>query len=42
MTTFKLTGISNKYGKLSHIIGGIIMIIIGILLVTKPEWLMFG
>jgi thiol-disulfide isomerase/thioredoxin len=42
MTTFKLTGISNKYGKFSHIIGGIIMIIIGILLIIKPGLLMFG
>lgn len=42
MKTLKLTGISNKYGKYSHLIGGVIMILIGILLVFKPEWLMFN
>lgn len=40
--TFEVTGISTKYSKYSHLVGGIIMIIIGILLVVKPEWLMFN
>jgi len=42
MTTLKVTGISNKYTKYSHLIGGIIMIIIGILMVFKTNWLMFN
>lgn len=42
MITFKVTGISNKYSKYSHLIGGIIMVIIGILMVFKTEWLMFN
>ena len=42
MITFKVTGISNKYGKYSHLIGGIIMLLIGILMMFKPEWLMFN
>lgn len=42
MTSLKLTGISNKYAKYSHLIGGIIMIIIGLLMIFKPEWLMFN
>lgn len=41
MITMKATGISSKYNKYSHLIGGIIMLIIGILLLWKPEWLMF-
>jgi len=41
MTTLKLTGISTKYSKLSHLIGGIVMLLIGILMIFKPEWLMF-
>lgn len=41
MTTLKVTGISTKYNKLSHLIGGMIMILIGILMIFKPEWLMF-
>ncbi len=40
--TLKVTGISNKYQKYSHLIGGIIMLIIGILMIVKPEWLMFN
>ena len=42
MFTMKLTGISNKYSKYSHLIGGIIMVIVGILLIFKPEWIMFN
>ena len=42
MKTLKLTGISTKYNKLSHLIGGILMLIIGILMIFKPEWLMFN
>lgn len=42
MKTLEVTGVSTKYGKLSHLIGGIIMIIIGALMIFKPEWLMFG
>ena len=41
MTTLKVTGISTKYNKLSHLIGGIVMLLIGILMIFKPEWLMF-
>lgn len=42
MITFKVTGISNKYSKYSHLIGGVIMIIIGLLMAFKTEWLMFN
>jgi glutaredoxin len=42
MVTLKLTGLSNKYSKWSHLIGGILMVIIGILMIFKPEILMFG
>lgn len=42
MKTLKITAISNKYSKYSHLIGGLIMIIIGILMLVKPEWLMFN
>ncbi len=41
MFTMKVSGISNRYAKYSHLIGGIIMVLIGILLLVKPEWLMF-
>ena len=42
MITFKVTGISNKYSKYSHLMGGIIMVIIGLLMAFKTEWLMFN
>lgn len=42
MITLKVTGISNKYTKYSHLIGGIIMLIIGILMAFKTDWLMFN
>jgi cytochrome c biogenesis protein CcdA/thiol-disulfide isomerase/thioredoxin len=42
MFTLKMTGITNKYARYSHLIGGAVMILIGILLIFKPEWLMFG
>jgi thiol-disulfide isomerase/thioredoxin len=42
MITLQLTGITTKYTRFSHLIGGIIMLIVGILLILKPELLMFG
>lgn len=42
MITLKLTGITNKYNKYSHLIGGIIMLIIGLLMILKPEWIMMN
>ena len=33
---------STKYNKISHLVGGILMILMGILLILKPEWLMFN
>ena len=42
MLTLNIKGISSKYGKYSHLIGGIIMVLIGILMIFKPEWLMFN
>lgn len=41
MFTMKITGISTKYNKYSHLLGGIIMLIVGILLLFKYEWLTF-
>lgn len=42
MKTLEVSGISTKYGKFSHLIGGLLMLVIGVLLILKPEWLMFG
>ena len=42
MFTFNIKAISNKYSKYSNLIGGIIILLIGILLLLKPEWIMFN
>jgi len=42
MITLQMTGITTKYTRFSRLIGGILMVIIGILLILKPEWLIFG
>lgn len=42
MTTLHAVGIDSKYSRFSHLAGGIIMVIIGILMLFKPEFLMFG
>ena len=42
MVTLRLTGVTNKYSRFSHLIGGILMLLIGVLLIFKPELLMFG
>ena len=42
MKTLKIKGISNKYTKYSHLIGGAIMIIIGALMLIKPEWILLN
>ena len=42
VSSMKLMGISTKYGKLSHLIGGLLMFIIGLLLIFKPAWIMFN
>lgn len=42
MKTLQLVGISTKYKKYSHLIGGILMVIIGVLLIFKPDLLLFG
>ncbi len=42
VSTMELTGFSTKYGKLSKLIGGILLLLIGILMIFKPEWLMFN
>ena len=42
VSTMELTGFSTKYGKVSKLVGGILLLGIGVLLIFKPEWLMFN
>ena len=42
MKTLEIKAISNKFGKYSSLIGGLLMITIGFLMLYKPEWLMLN
>jgi len=42
MLTLKIVGIEKKYTRFSCLIGGLLMLIIGILIIFKPEILMLG
>ncbi|MBQ3021274.1 MAG: hypothetical protein IJD92_03520 [Bacilli bacterium] len=40
--TLKTKGISTKYNKFVNLVGGILMLIMGLLLLFKPEWIMLN
>ena len=42
MITLEATGITNKYSKFTTLISAIIMILMGLLLIFKPDWLMLN
>ncbi len=42
MKTMEVTGLSTKYSKYSSLVGGLLMLLIGALLIFKPEWIMFN
>jgi hypothetical protein len=42
MVTLRAVGPQSKYGRISHLVGGVLMLAIGILLLFKPQLLMFG
>ena len=42
MCTLSIAGMTTKYNKLIKIIGGILMLIMGLLLIFKPEWIMLN
>lgn len=42
MLTLRATGISTKYGKISNLVGGAIILTLGIILIVKPELLTFA
>ena len=42
MTTLKLVGTSGKFSRYAHLIGGIVILLVGLLMLFKPAWLMFG
>jgi thiol-disulfide isomerase/thioredoxin len=42
MITLQLMGATTRYKRLSNLIGGVLMLLLGVLLIFKPGWLMFG
>lgn len=42
MKTLEVTGISTKYTRISHLIGGVLMFLLGLSLIFKPDLIMFG
>jgi len=42
MLTLQLMGVTTRYKRFSNLIGGVLMLLIGVLLLFKPGWLMFG
>jgi len=42
MLTLQATGLTETYSRYSHLIGGCAMVMIGILLVFRPDWLAFA
>lgn len=42
IATLELSTSSTKYGKYSKVVSGLIMLIVGLLLIFKPEWLMLN
>jgi len=42
MLTLEVTGMTTKYVRLARLLGGALMLLIGMLLIFRPGWLMFG
>jgi thiol-disulfide isomerase/thioredoxin len=42
MITLQVTGISTRYKRASNLIGGLLMLVLGFLLIFRPDLLMFG
>jgi hypothetical protein len=42
MITLQMLGVTTRYKRASSLVGGVLMLIIGALLIVKPEYLMFG
>ncbi|MGR9035842.1 MAG: hypothetical protein ACU83O_04535, partial [Gammaproteobacteria bacterium] len=42
MKTLQITGLTGAYVRQAHAVGGTVLIVIGLLLLFKPEWLTFA
>lgn len=42
MLTLEYLGVTHRYQRFSHLLGGVVLTAIGLLLILKPEWLRFA
>ena len=42
MVTMKAVGTTGKYSRYATLVGAIVILLLGLLLIFKPEWVMFG
>jgi len=42
MLTLQVSGLGSKYSRYSHLIGGVLLLLIGALLLLRPDLLTFG
>jgi len=42
MMSLRITGVTTRYVRFSHLTGGEVLLALGALLLLRPEWLMFG
>jgi hypothetical protein len=42
MQTLRVTGLTGVYARQSHLLGGAVLILVGLMLLFKPEWLTFA
>lgn len=42
MVTLQAAGLTAQYARYSHLLGGIVLAVLGLLLIFRPDWLKFG
>jgi len=42
MATLQATGVTGKYTRISRLVGGCLMLALGVAIIMKPQWLVFG
>ncbi len=42
MITLQMTSLGDKYARYSNLVGGLVIFILGLILLLRPEWLLFG
>ena len=42
LKTLEVTGMTSTYARWSNLLGGVVLLLIGVLLILRPEWLTFA